>query len=67
VTVLKHADDKAPQLNALNALLARPDVPMRTHKEIDGLIWSIRAGIKGQREAAYSWFDCQHPSIRAQA
>lgn len=54
MTVLKHADDKQPQIDALNALLARPDVDARTRKQIDDVLWSKRLGIKGEREAAYA-------------
>lgn len=53
MTVLKHADDKQPQVDALNALLARPDVDPPTRKRIDEEIRSVRAGMIGERDAAY--------------
>lgn len=54
MTVLKHADDKQPQLQALAVMLARPDIDSRTRKQIDDLIWQIRAGQKAERDAAYA-------------
>jgi hypothetical protein len=54
MTVLKTADDKEPQLRALDALLGRPDVDGRTRKRIEDQIWAVRAGIQGEREAAYA-------------
>jgi len=53
VTVFKIADDKQPQVDALLALLARPDLDRRTRKDIDDTIWAIRAGIAGEKQAAY--------------
>lgn len=53
MTVLKRADDKQPTIDALNALLARPDVDPPTRKHIEEEIWTTRAGILGERDAAY--------------
>lgn len=46
---LKAADDKQPDLDALAALLERADVDPTTRREIR----QIRAGIAGERDAAY--------------
>jgi hypothetical protein len=54
MTVLKSADDKQPQLHALTELLARPDVDDRTRKRIEDEVWAVRAGMQGEREAAYA-------------
>jgi hypothetical protein len=43
MTVLKSADDKQPQLDALAALLERPDVDAHTRKRIQEEIWAVRA------------------------
>jgi len=53
VTVFKLADDKQPQIDAITALLDRPDLDRRTRTLIDDEIWAIRAGVRGEREAAY--------------
>jgi hypothetical protein len=54
VTVLKHADDKQPQIDTLEALKRRPDVDRRTIALIDDEIWAIRLGRRGEDEAAYA-------------
>jgi hypothetical protein len=54
MTVLKHADDKQPQLSVLEALKRRADVDHRTRGRIDDEIWAIRMGAKGEEEAAYA-------------
>lgn len=54
MTVLKTADDKQPELDALEAIKQRPDVDRRTRGLIDDEIWSIRLGRKGENEAAYA-------------
>ncbi len=51
--LIKAADDKQPQLDALEALRARPDVDAETRLQIDREIKNIRAGARGEREAAY--------------
>ena len=50
---IKSADDKQPQLDALEALLARPDADMATRRRIEQEIRTIRAGVMGERDAAY--------------
>jgi hypothetical protein len=54
VTVLKNADDKQSQLDSLDALLGRTDVDDRTRKRVQDEIWAVRAGVQGEREAAYA-------------
>lgn len=51
--LLKTADDKTPEIQALEALLRRPDVNARTRRQIEGEIWSIRLGAKSEADAAY--------------
>jgi len=41
---IKAADDKQPQIDALSALLARPDVGPATRRQIETEIRRIRAG-----------------------
>lgn len=50
---IKAADDKQPQIDALQALLARPDVDAHTRHRIEQEIRAIRAGAAGERDAAY--------------
>ena len=50
---LKAADDKQPDIAALEALLARPDIDARTKRSLEDEIWSIREGAKAERDAAY--------------
>lgn len=51
--IIKEADSKQPQYDALQALLARPDITTDIHKRIETEIRNIRAGAKGEAEAAY--------------
>ena len=51
--LIKAADDKQADLDALADLLTRPDVNGATRKRIDQEIRTIRAGVKGERDAAY--------------
>lgn len=51
--LIKSADDKQPDIDALTALLARPDLDVSTKRRIEQEIRTIRAGIAGEREAAY--------------
>lgn len=51
--VIKSADDRQPDVEALNVLLGRPDVVHATRTQIETEIRSIRAGDKGERDAAY--------------
>jgi hypothetical protein len=50
---LKPADDRAPDIGALQALLGRPDVDARTRRQIEHEIWAIRLGSKAETDAAY--------------
>jgi len=51
--LIKAADDKQPQIDALEALLTRPDVDVATKTQIDRELKTIRAGARGERDAAY--------------
>jgi hypothetical protein len=51
--LIKAADDKQPQIEGLNAMLGRPDVDAPTRKLIEQEIRTVRAGAKGERDAAY--------------
>jgi hypothetical protein len=51
--LIKSADDKQPDIEALEALLARPGVDASTRRQIDVEIRKVRAGAKGERDAAY--------------
>ncbi len=51
--LVKTADDKAPDIQALEALIRRPDVDARTRRQIEDQIWSIRLGAKSEADAAY--------------
>ncbi len=50
---IKAADDKQPDLDALAALLERPDVAAPTRRQIEQEIRRMRAGAAGERDAAY--------------
>jgi len=51
--ILKHKDDVAPQLAELEQLSKVPSLSKRQREEIDDEMWRIRAGAKGEKEAAY--------------
>jgi len=51
--LIKTTDDKQPQIDALEALLGRPDVDAQTRGRIEQEIRTIRAGVSGERDAAY--------------
>jgi len=51
--LIKSADDKQPNIAALTALLARSDLYASTRQKIEQEIRRIRAGVAGEREAAY--------------
>ena len=51
--LIKAADDKQPTIDALEALLARPDVDAPTRRRIEQEIRAVRAGAAGERDAAY--------------
>lgn len=50
---IKAADDRTADIKVLEGLLARPALPMATRQEIEQEIRSIRAGVVGERDAAY--------------
>jgi hypothetical protein len=49
------------ELDALTALLERPDVDARMGKHIEDEIWAVRAGIQGEREADFGGRDGSCP------
>lgn len=51
--IIKTADDKNPEISALEALCSRPDVSPDVRKRIEQEIRNVRAGIKGEKDAAY--------------
>lgn len=51
--IIKEADDKKPQIAALQALAARPDCNADARKRIEQEIRNIQAGVRGEEEAAY--------------
>lgn len=51
--IIKEADDKSQQINTLQALMERQDCAPETRKRIEQEIRNIRAGFKGEAEAAY--------------
>lgn len=51
--LLKSADDRAPDIEALEALRRQPGIDGRTARLIDDEIWSIRLGGRTEFDAAY--------------
>lgn len=51
--IIKTAEDKEFDITVLNELQSRRDVKADTRKRIEQEIKNIRAGLKGEREAAY--------------
>src|SRR5687768_580544 len=51
--LLKTADDKSGEIQALEALLGRPDVDARQRRAIQDEMWAIRLGAKAEADAAY--------------
>ena len=51
--LIKSADDKQPDIDALTALQERSDLDASTRRRIEQEIRTIRAGITGERDAAY--------------
>lgn len=51
--IIKEADSKRPALDALNALLARPDCSAEIRARIERERACIEAGVRGEEEAAY--------------
>ncbi len=46
--IIKEADDKGPQIAALQTLAARPDANAETRKRIEQEIRNIQAGVRGE-------------------
>lgn len=51
--ILKQADDKTPQIQALESLLTHPRLPADKKPAIDKELTRLRFGVKGEREATY--------------
>ena len=51
--LLKTADDKSGEIQALEAMLGRSDVDARRRRAIQDEIWTIRLGAKAEADAAY--------------
>ncbi len=51
--ILKHKDDVKPQLEQLERLLMAATLSEAQRREIEEEIWKVRAGAKGEKEAAY--------------
>lgn len=51
--IIKIADDKGPQKNALQKLLNHPAADATTRKRIEQELRNIQAGIRGEEEAVY--------------
>jgi hypothetical protein len=51
--LIKSADDKQPDIDALNGLLARPGLDAATRRRVKTELRRVQAGSRGEREAAY--------------
>jgi hypothetical protein len=51
--ILKHKDDVAPMLEELEQLASMPSLSKKQREEIEHEIWMMRAGTKGEKQAAY--------------
>jgi len=51
--LIKPADDKTPDLQALQALAQRPDATSEVRKRIEQEIRNVQSGVRGEQEAAY--------------
>lgn len=51
--IIKEADDKARDIETLQALAARRDANAETRKRIEQEIRNIQAGVRGEQEASY--------------
>jgi hypothetical protein len=51
--ILKHKDDLAPHVEELERLLKISPLTNAQRDRIEDEIWMIRAGAKGEKEAAY--------------
>ena len=65
--ILKHKDDVAPHLAELEQLAKIPSLTKAQREAIDDELWLIRAGAKGERDAAYhidfGWKDGTHSAV----
>lgn len=51
--LIKTADDKQPDIDVLNRLLAQPDLDVAIRRRIETELRRVQAGARGEREAAY--------------
>ena len=51
--IIKTADDKQADIQTLSGLLARPGLDSATRNRIETELRLVRAGARGEREAAY--------------
>jgi Nuclease-related domain len=51
--LIKPADDKTPDLRALEVLSQRPDATAEQRKRIEQEIRNVQSGVRGEQEAAY--------------
>lgn len=51
--IIKNAEDKQCQIDTLQTLLAHPEADSSTKKRIEREILNIKAGVRGEEEAAY--------------
>ena len=51
--IIKAADDRQPDIDLLNGLLARPGLADATRRRIEEGLRRVQAGARGEREAAY--------------
>lgn len=51
--LIKAADDRQPDIDVLTRLLGRPDLTVPTRRQIDEELRRVRAGVRGEGEAAY--------------
>jgi hypothetical protein len=65
--ILKQKDDVAPHLAELELLMKKPGLRKEQREEIENEIWMIRAGAKGERDAAYhidfGWKDSKNSAV----
>jgi hypothetical protein len=65
--ILKHKDDLAPQLHSLQELLAFRGLTAFQREAIEDEVRAMRAGISGEREAAYhidfAWKDAKNSAV----
>lgn len=51
--LIKAADDKQPDVDALNGLIARPGIASDARRRIETELRRVQAGMRGERDAAY--------------